>query len=147
MAQLLSPDQLQHLRAPFYRVAVKGLLFDSDRRLAVVINSRGVAELPGGGWEGDETIGECITREIFEETGGRVTRVGDVQIVMRGTSSHGWPVVRLIVPVAVEDTARLGPRDTMQAIQFLTKEEFCKQEFSTTDREIQTYADTIWSRN
>ncbi len=145
MAQSLSLAQLRQLRSPFYRVAVKALIFDAQQRLAVVINEDGLTELPGGGWEKDESMSDCVAREVLEETSGKVGRVGAVKLVVRGTSRHGWPVVRLVVPVELQDTTSLKPGNDMQAVRFLTKEEFMRQDFDTTDRAIQAYADTIWS--
>ncbi len=145
MAQSLHLDQLKQLREPFYRVAVKALIFDVEQRLAVVINKDGLAELPGGGWEQDESIPDCIRREVREETGGEVVKVGSIVLVARGKSTHGWPVMRLVLSVELQDTTALHPGDGMQAVRFLTKEEFVRQDFDMTDRAIQAYADTIWN--
>ncbi len=145
MVQSPSLEQLKQLQAPFYRVAIKALIFDAERRLAVVINEDGLAELPGGGWEQNESIPDCIAREVLEETGGVVKRVGSIVLVARGKSRHGWPVVRLALSVELQDTSSLKPGNDMQAVRFLTKEEFLHQDFDTTDRAIQAYADTIWS--
>ncbi|WP_067826142.1 NUDIX hydrolase [Nocardia inohanensis] len=38
----------------------------------------GMYELPGGGVESGESFAECVERELFEETGLRVTRITDV---------------------------------------------------------------------
>lgn len=147
MPQSLHIEQLKQLREPFYRVAVKALIFDADRRLAVVINKNGLAELPGGGWERGESIPDCIRREVREETCGVVTKVGSIVLVARGKSGHGWPVLRLVLSAEVEDSAILQPGNGMQAVRFLTKEEFVRQEFALTDRAIQPYADTIWNES
>ena len=143
----LSLEDLHELKQPFYRVAIKALIFDAEKRLAVVINSDGLAELPGGGWERDESIPDCISREVTEEINGTVTRVGSIVLVARGTSSHGWPVMRLVLSVELQDTTSLRPGDGMQAVRFLTKDEFVRQDFELTDRAIQAYADTIWNDN
>ena len=145
MGQSLHLDQLKQLREPFYRVAVKALIFNAERRLAVVINKDGLAELPGGGWEQGESIPDCIRREVREETGGEVTKVGSIRLVIRGKSTHGWPVMRLVLPAELQDTESLMPGDGMRAVHFLTKEEFVRQEFEVNDRAIQAYADTIWN--
>ncbi|UGT40515.1 NUDIX domain-containing protein [Nocardia yamanashiensis] len=38
----------------------------------------GMYELPGGGVESGESFAECVERELFEETGLRITRITDV---------------------------------------------------------------------
>lgn len=141
----LSLDDLRDLKQPFYRVAIKALIFNAEQKLAVVINEDGLAELPGGGWEAGESVQECIAREVQEETGGIVAQVGSIQMVTRGTSKHGWPVMRLVLAVTLQDTTSLKPGDDMQEVRFVSKEEFTQLAFDQTDSAIQAYADTIWS--
>lgn len=145
MAQSLSLEQLKNLRPPFYRVAIKALIFNNKMQLAVVINEDGLAELPGGGWEPNESIPECIAREVLEETGGVVERVGSIQLVMRGKSKHGWTVMRLVLSVELRDTTSLKPGDDVQEVRFVSKEEFLRLDFAPTDQAIQAYSDTIWA--
>lgn len=55
--------------SPFYRVAVKGLIFDDQQRLLMCQTAHGKWEVPGGGWEFDETIEQAFSRELHEELG------------------------------------------------------------------------------
>ena len=143
----LSTDDLHDLKQPFYRVAIKALIFDAEQRLVVVINENGLAELPGGGWEAGESVQDCIAREVQEETGGVVVQVGSIQLVTRGTSKYGWPVMRLVLSVTLSDTTSLKPSNGMQDVRLVTKEEFLQLDFNQTDSAIQAYADTIWHDN
>ena len=147
MQQSLNLEQLQKLQEPFYRVAIKALVFDAEHRLAIVINKDGLAEIPGGGWEADETIEACITREVQEEVNGKVAQVGPVKCVVRSKSAHGWPVIRVLLTVELRDTSDLRPGEGMRAVRFLSKEEFEQQDFALTDHAIKAYAATIWNDN
>jgi 8-oxo-dGTP pyrophosphatase MutT (NUDIX family) len=55
-----------------YPVSVKGVVA-RDGRILLLHNERGEWELPGGRLEIGETPEQCVTREITEETGWRVT--------------------------------------------------------------------------
>ncbi|WBW94933.1 C-GCAxxG-C-C family (seleno)protein [Oceanirhabdus sp. W0125-5] len=53
------------------RVAVYALIVDNSKNIAVINTSRGNF-LPGGGLEINETLQECLHREIIEETGYKI---------------------------------------------------------------------------
>jgi 8-oxo-dGTP pyrophosphatase MutT (NUDIX family) len=57
---------------PRWPVSVKGVILDGDR-VVVLRNERGEWELPGGRLEPDESIEECLVREVHEELGVIVT--------------------------------------------------------------------------
>ncbi len=141
-----SATNLHDLPSPFYRVAVKALIFDDQNRLAIVVNEYDKAELPGGGWEHDETFEECLRREIDEEMGAVLRMVGPTTFTFRGVDRGGWHVFRVVAQATIETCDHLQPKDDgIRAIRFVTKEEFLKLNCEPADRGMLEFVDTIWS--
>lgn len=64
----------------FYRVGVKALIFDKNKRFLMTKDERlpgGKWGLPGGGVDFGESVQECLRREVFEETGFEVLSVAE----------------------------------------------------------------------
>lgn len=141
---LLTIDQLHDLQSPFYRVAVKALIFDEGGRILVALNREGRFELPGGGWEHGESIEDCIGRELSEEIGVTAVSVSPVRFVFQGISEHSWHVIRLVVNVKLENL-NTTPGDDIVKTKFVTKDEFLQLEFENADANFRDYADKIWS--
>lgn len=140
----MSPDQAAQLPDAIYRVAVKCLIMDELGRLLVVKNEEGLYEIPGGGWEFDETIEECVERELDEELGAVLSSISDVEMVLRGIrSTHGWHVVRLVVRVTLASDD-LRPGDDIVEYAYVNRNEFVKLAMDSTDQEFQTATDRIW---
>lgn len=140
----LTLDQLQELPSPFYRVAIKVLILDEQNRLLVVFNEDGEAEIPGGGWEYDQTFEESLQREVSEELNAEIKNISQVQLVFPSTSDHGWRVVRIVVKAELA-TPGFAPGDDMTAARFVTYKEFLGLNFDQTDAPIQQYAEQIWA--
>jgi len=51
------------------RVGCRGILKKDNKYLMVFVNKQGVFTFPGGGLEDNETLEECVKREVLEETG------------------------------------------------------------------------------
>jgi len=138
------PQQPQSLPSPFYRVTVKGLVFDERSRLLIIQNSNGNWELPGGGWEHDETFDECLKREVYEELGVNVVSIGDLQFTYRRQSnSWGNLSLRLVVPVTL-DSHDFRLESDMFATQFVDKSEFLELDMETAEGNIHDYVNRIW---
>jgi 8-oxo-dGTP pyrophosphatase MutT (NUDIX family) len=132
------------LPSPFYRVAVKAIVFDDAQKLLIVINEEGQAEIPGGGWEHDETLEECLKRELQEEIGAEVIKISPVLFAFQGKSKHGWGVIRLITKVEVANNS-FEPGDDMVSTKFVTQEEFLQLNFDPSDENIKNYTTLMWS--
>jgi 8-oxo-dGTP pyrophosphatase MutT (NUDIX family) len=137
-------EQLDQLPSPFYRVAAKALIMDDRQRLLVAFNSDGHYEIPGGGWEHDETLEECLKRELVEELGVKPVDIGPIEFIYRGESTHGWKVLRIVVRAKLE-TRMFRPGDDMTATKFVTKEEFPGLDLVIDDVDIKQFTDHIWS--
>lgn len=59
----------------FYRVSVKALVLDNEKRFLLVREANGLWELPGGGMDFGESPQDTIRREVMEEMGLLVTHV------------------------------------------------------------------------
>ena len=53
----------------FYRVSLKALIRDDKNRILMVSEKSGDFSLPGGGFDHEESVHECLKRELFEEIG------------------------------------------------------------------------------
>lgn len=133
----------QDLPSTFYRLALKALVVDDDGRILVAENVEHTYELPGGGWEYDETFEAALQRELQEEIGVAAASIGPIAFLFRGKSTQGWQVARAAVRVKLA-SIRLTPGDDIIAARFVTREEFLGLSFDPADAEIVNYADQIW---
>lgn len=134
---------LHKLPSPFYRVAVKGLIFDEQQRLLVLLNDAGNWELPGGGLEHGESLEKCMSRELQEEIGIMPTFISPVQFVFEGVSRRGWHVLRLVVRASIPHFD-FRPDDGLVDAKFVTKDELLQLRFATGDKGIKQLTDQIW---
>ncbi|MCF7924971.1 MAG: NUDIX domain-containing protein [Candidatus Izimaplasma sp.] len=52
-----------------HRIAARGIIEKDGKYLVVTLNKYDIVTFPGGGLEQDETLQECVIREVIEETG------------------------------------------------------------------------------
>jgi 8-oxo-dGTP pyrophosphatase MutT (NUDIX family) len=130
--------------SPFYRVSVKALIFDDQNRLLVFQDSAGEFEMPGGGWEHDETLAECIARELYEEMRVKPQHIGDVRFVYTGPHDNGYHKCVIVVPVTLIAHDFQPTDDDLVAAKFITKEEFSELPFQFNEKAVKAYADKIW---
>lgn len=131
-------------RSPFYRVTAKALVFDGAGRLLVLKNDNGNWELPGGGWEHEESFEECLTREVQEELGVEVRSVGGVLFMYRGHNvRRGFQTLRIAAPVRLAGhDFELG--DDMQEAKFVGLDEFKGLNLVVDEGDIEKYTELIW---
>jgi 8-oxo-dGTP pyrophosphatase MutT (NUDIX family) len=129
---------------PFYRVTAKALIFDDEGRLLLLRNHDDNWELPGGGWEHDESFDDCLRREIHEELGAEVATVGEVVCIYRGVSSrHGYHTLRIVVPVTLAHNDIEGGED-MQGFRFVDRAEFLTLDLTAAEGDILEFVDKFW---
>lgn len=140
----MDDSQLRGLPSPYYRVAVKVIIFDELGRLLVVQNRNGKWELPGGGWEHDETLEQSVRRELAEELHVEVSNISDVEFVLRGYSqTYDIHAIRLAVRAVLAST-ELKPDDTIMAYDFVNRHNFLQLDMVGSDKEFQQATDEIW---
>jgi 8-oxo-dGTP pyrophosphatase MutT (NUDIX family) len=140
----MDDQQLKNLPSPFYRVAVKVLIMDELGRLLVTQNVEGEWEIPGGGWEHDETLDQCVVREMEEELGVKVSNISEIEFVLRGVSTIGWHVIRLAVRAVLSPDSELKPADDQVAYRFVNRHELLQLTFCGADKPFQAATDQIW---
>lgn len=72
---LLNDDNLKEEELDFEVIRVKGLIINSSGDILIAHNN-GTYQFPGGHKEDDETLDDCLEREIKEETGISITSPG-----------------------------------------------------------------------
>ena len=121
--------------SPYYRVAVKALIFNDDGQVLVVQNGEGLWEIPGGGWEHGESLRGCLDREIDEELGVGVATTTDIVMTYQGRNDKGYMALRLVVVATLASTdLRCG--DGMVAARFVGASEFAALPMVSDDTPI-----------
>jgi 8-oxo-dGTP pyrophosphatase MutT (NUDIX family) len=139
----LTRQQLAELPSPFYRVATRAIILDDQQRMLVAQDEGGNYELPGGGWEFDESFEECLARELLEEFGVELADVEPgVVCVYRGDTRYG-----MMLRIAVRATLKnhdFKPAELLRP-RFVARDEFMTLDLTATANEgIKAYADLIW---
>ncbi len=135
---------LRGLPSPFYRVGVKALIYDAQHRLLLLENEDGELELPGGGWEHDESLEACVRRELEEEIHAAVRTISPIRFMYQGRSSRGWHTLRAVVEVELEPDAQIVPDDGLTGYRFVSEEEFRALPNSSSNKLAQDHADILW---
>ena len=134
---------LTQLPSPFYRVSLKAIILDDQKRLLLGQADNGHWEVPGGGWEYPETLEQGLRRELSEELDGQVNQIGDFQFLYKGMNPKGYMVVYLAFTVTLKNlTFKLV--DELSDTRFVTKDELLELEFDADEALIKEHVDSIW---
>jgi 8-oxo-dGTP diphosphatase len=119
---------MSEIKNNFYRISIKALVLDENKRFLLAKESDGRWELPGGGIDHGETPQMCIKREINEEMGVKVTYVSE-QPSYFYTDKH-WKYEWIANVLFETKLAHLNftPSDECIETRFFTKEEALKEE-------------------
>lgn len=133
--------------SPFYRVTAKALIFDDHDRLLVLTTANGHCELPGGGWEHDESYEQCLTREIQEELGVGVSGISPVRFIYRGRNDKkGFMTLRIVTEVTLQ-SYEFDYGDDMRSAQFVGKKPFASMDWVTNEGDLLEFIDQIWTKD
>jgi 8-oxo-dGTP pyrophosphatase MutT (NUDIX family) len=141
----LSLEQLQELPSPYYRVATRAIILDDQQRLLVMRNTDGEVELPGGGLEYGESYSECIQREVREELGVEVRKIGGFIGIYEGKGTRNIAYLRIAFRVELHNYD--FQLEEMQQAWFVTRDELLQLDLRpTAEHGLLQYIDIIWSK-
>jgi 8-oxo-dGTP pyrophosphatase MutT (NUDIX family) len=133
---------LKELPSPFYRVSIKAIVFDGNNRLLVGKEPGGTWEIPGGGFEHNESIAQCLNRELLEEIGIGLASLGRIVCVYRGVNKRGFISLKIALQAHLV-SYDFRYRDLLDA-QFVTKEELSGLDMGDDENGIKDCVDLIW---
>jgi 8-oxo-dGTP pyrophosphatase MutT (NUDIX family) len=129
--------------SPYYRVSLKAIVL-RKQKLLVVQTDDGTWELPGGGWEHDESMQHCVRREIMEELGVGVRHINfSTMYPYSGLTKVDNYGLKLAIPVTLE-SQDFKLEAMMQAFQFVTPSELAQLDMHDDEAGIKTHIPRIW---
>lgn len=135
---------MDKLPSTYYRVSAKALILDDNQELLVFRDKDGEWEVPGGGWEHDETFEACMARELAEEVQATVASVEGIAFCYRGTTRHGNPKLCVAAWVRLGSRELVPSGDDLVEARFVTKAELLQLPFQDGEETIKDYVDKIW---
>ncbi len=112
----------------FYRVSIKALILDENKRFMLVKEDNGTWELPGGGLDYGENPQDCLKREIKEEMGIETIFIGKTPVYFL-TSKHdgkGHWFVNVIYETKLKNLNFTKSNECID-LKFFTKDEALKE--------------------
>jgi ADP-ribose pyrophosphatase YjhB (NUDIX family) len=134
-------EPLPPVPSPFYRVSVKALIFDAERRLLVLRDRGDRWQIPGGGWEHAESLEACVQRELGEEMGVSAASID----LSRLYPCTGRARLKLTVGVVLAP-GELRVGDGMQEARYVTRAEFAELVLGGGDDVLGPHVLETWPR-
>jgi 8-oxo-dGTP diphosphatase len=128
--------------SPFYRVTSRAIILVDDK-IVLVKDGNGDWQIPGGGWEHDESFENCMKREVLEELSVNIVSVGPLLFSYRQVDKRGYTSLRLAAKAEVDSTDFVAS-DGMLEVSSFSKDEFLALTLCPGEGPVQDYADLIW---
>lgn len=108
----------------YYRLSIKGIVIDADGRVLLARENNNKWEMLGGGLDHGEDPKKCLTREIFEEAGLKVTSISEAPIYFLTTlhSENASYIANAIYKIELENL-EFVPSEECQELRFFSAEE------------------------
>ncbi|MCR2805555.1 NUDIX hydrolase [Paenibacillus soyae] len=98
----------RHGKQVWFRRAVRGVIFDSKYRMALLhIDDGNYYKLPGGGIEGEESMEAALAREAMEEIGAPISIHSEIGLVVEYRDEH--ELVQFSYGYVAEVTGEMTP--------------------------------------
>ena len=110
----------------YYRVSIKGIVIDEEGKILLSLEDNGKWEMLGGGLDHGEDPIEGLKREIFEETGLKVTYVSPSPKYFITSPRIGTTITTYMANVVYEirlENLNFVPSDECQELRFFSVEE------------------------
>lgn len=113
----------------FYRVSVKALVLDDQKRFLLTQETNGKWELPGGGLDHGENPQDGLKREIYEESGLEAYDIARQPSYLITTTHDrtGTHILNVLYQAKLKDLNFIPSRECA-ALKFFTKEEALQQD-------------------
>ncbi len=115
----------------FYRVSVKALILDEQKRFLLSLVEKGTWELPGGGLDFGEEPHEGLKRELNEEMGLEVISIEDQPsyVVTAFVAKQNIWKANVVYQTTVKNL-NFRPSDECVKLRFFTKKEALKEKLN-----------------
>lgn len=107
----------------FYRVSVKAIILNEEKKFMLVKEDNGLWELPGGGLDFGESPQEGLQREIWEEMGLNTTFIADQPSYFFTCLNHKGVHISNVVYEARLEHERFKPSPECVEIRYFSPDE------------------------
>ena len=121
-------NEISNIPDHFYRVSIKALILDKEKRFLLMLENNDMWELPGGGLDFGEKPQICLAREIKEEMGLNIVSISNEPSYFF-TALHRsgkWWICNVVYEVIVENF-NFTRSDECIELRFFTKEDALKE--------------------
>ena len=139
---LLRKIMQQNISECFYRISVKALILDGEKRFLLIKELGGKWEFPGGGLDFGESARDGLSREIAEEMGLDVTFVADVPSCFQTFQKENGQWSANIIYVTKVKDLDFTPSDECVEVRFFTKEEALRENLFSNVADFVTMYDS-----
>jgi 8-oxo-dGTP diphosphatase len=126
------------MKSPYYRVSVKGIVVDSEKRILLSLEENGKWEMLGGGLEHGEDYKSCLKREIKEEAGLDITYIEPSPSYFLTSKREDRPeeyVANIIYKIELANL-NFTPSDECQELRFFSLDEIKKLDLFPNVRQL-----------
>lgn len=111
----------------FYRTSIKALILDENRKFLLSKEEDGRWDFPGGAMHFGENYKETLKREIFEETGLVVTKIGErPKYFLAFKNTRNYWVTNIFFETEVKNL-EITHSDECVEVRFFNKSEALKE--------------------